>query len=165
MRSFRFGDDGRVPNNPRLPMLVHDAAVASSLPDLASRLEALFAANGWPPQWRYGIYPFLHYHSVCHEALGVVSGSAKVRFGGEAGVTLELLPGAAVVLPAGTGHQNLGSSPDFLVVGAYPAGSDYDLCRGDPGERPRVLHAIARVPLPITDPVLGTAGGVATLWG
>ena len=35
--------------------------------------------------WRNGIYPYVHYHSMIHEALGVARGRAKVRFGGDNG--------------------------------------------------------------------------------
>jgi uncharacterized protein YjlB len=160
----RFVDDGRIPNNPSLPLLAYRGVIDEGAADLAEAFEALFAENSWPADWRNGIYPFPHYHSVCHEALGLAAGWAKVRFGGDSGVVLELRPGDAVILPAGTGHQNLGASDDLLVVGAYPSGSSYDLCRGDPGERPRVLRAIAAVPVPETDPVLGRRGGVAQLW-
>src|SRR5687768_18188566 len=52
-------------------------------------------------------YPYVHYHSMIHEALGVARGRARVRFGGARGQDLELAPGDVVVLPAGTGHQCL----------------------------------------------------------
>jgi uncharacterized protein YjlB len=60
-----------------------------------------------------------------------------------------------VVLPAGTGHCNLGSSSDLLVVGAYPNGMRWDLRRGDLAEHDEVLANIARVPIPDRDPVRG----------
>ena len=44
----------------------------------------MFAANGWGHgQWRNGIFPFVHYHSMIHEALGIARGRARVRFGGD----------------------------------------------------------------------------------
>jgi len=47
------------------------------------------------------------------------------------------MAGGVIVIPAGVAHQNVGSSGDFGVVGAYPDGRDWDLLRGQPGERPQ----------------------------
>ena len=55
--------------------------------------------------WRNGIYPYVHYHSMIHEAMGMARGRAKVRFGGENGQEIEIVAGDVVILPAGTGHQ------------------------------------------------------------
>jgi uncharacterized protein YjlB len=71
--------------------------------------------------------------------------------------------GDVVILPAGAGHQNLGQSPDLLVVGAYPPGPDWDLCRA-PGDYEASAKAIARVPLPPADPVYGAGGPLMTHW-
>ncbi|MDX1541591.1 MAG: cupin domain-containing protein, partial [Geminicoccaceae bacterium] len=112
-----------------------------------------------------GIFPFPHYHSNAHEVLAVCRGEAKVRFGGERGEVLEVAAGDVVVIPAGVGHQNLGSSADFLIVGAYPKGQEnYDLCRGEPGERPGTLENIRRVPLPEQDPLAGRDGPLIERW-
>lgn len=162
--SHRFEDDGAIPNNPELPLLVYQGVLPLGEGDPATICEKLFAANGWDGSWRNGIYSFAHYHSTAHEVLGICRGRAEVRFGGAHGTVLGVRPGDVVVLPAGTGHQNLGSSPDLLVVGAYPSGQSWDLCYGKPHERPRVLHNIARVPLPGTDPVYGREGPLVTHW-
>jgi uncharacterized protein YjlB len=68
------------------------------------------------------------------------------------------------ILPAGTGHCNVGSSADFLVVGAYPVGQDWDLRRRDPAEHDEVVENIKRVPLPEADPVRGPDGPLMELW-
>lgn len=144
-----------IPNNPRLPVLLHRAAVPPGEPAAA---EALFRRHGWRPAWRNGIYTWHHYHSNAHEALAVVSGEVRVQLGGDGGVALELAAGDVVVLPAGTGHRNLGASEDLLVVGAYPEGSaPPDQLHGAPEERLRAERAIAAVKDPGKDPVTGGA--------
>jgi uncharacterized protein YjlB len=164
IRAHCFEDDGAIPNNPRLPLLVYPGAVAVSGADPAAAFEEIFAANGWSGSWRNGIYPFPHYHSTAHEVLGIARGEAKVRFGGNAGIVLDVHAGDVVVIPAGVGHQNLGASGDLLVVGAYPGGADFDLCRGRADERPRVLDNIRQVALPAADPVYGRAGPLLAEW-
>ncbi len=147
-KALRFPDVGPIPNNPRLPALYYKTAIPLGA-DPPADIERVFRENGWPPQWRYGIYPFHHYHSTAHEALGVVRGSAQVKLGGESGETFEFAPGDVAVLPAGTGHRCLASSADFLVVGAYPPGQKWDLIRADePEKKAAAVKRIARVPLP-----------------
>jgi uncharacterized protein YjlB len=160
----RFADDGVIPNNPALPFLLYPGALDLPDDDPAAVCEAVFESNGWSGSWRDGIYPFAHYHSTAHEVLGVCRGEAKVRFGGNAGVIVTVRAGDVVVIPAGVGHHNLGASGDFLVVGAYPRRQSWDLCRGLPEERPRVLDNIARVPLPAADPVYGAHGPLVEHW-
>src|SRR3569833_521885 len=135
--TFQFAHDGLVPNN-ALPVIVYEGALAVSRSgDPAAAIEALFRSNGWGrDMWRNGGYPFVHYHSTVHEALGIARGHGRVQLGGHQGHTFDLKPGDVVVLPAGTGHQKLSASDDFLVIGGYPPEGTYDLCRGDnPAER------------------------------
>jgi uncharacterized protein YjlB len=160
--TFFFADDGAVPNN-RLPLLVYKSAFNGRHP--ASAIENTFRRNDWGHGlWHNGIFPFVHYHSQIHEVLGIAAGKARVRFGGNKGEELEVEAGDVAVLPAGTGHQRLSSTPDLLVIGAYPPGGHYDLCRGTSAEHARALATIARVPLPATDPVLGADGPLVRLW-
>ena len=164
VETWRLADDGTIPNNPDLPLLVYRQAVTLPDDDPACVFEALFTANGWPAAWRNGIFPFHHFHSTAHEALGVFSGSATARFGGESGIEATVAAGDVVIVPAGVGHKALEASPDLGIVGAYPAGTRPDMCRGAPGERPRSLHAIARVAMPGRDPLYGGDGPLRRHW-
>ena len=127
--------------------------------------EELFGSNDWLGAWRDGIFSFHHFHSTAHEALGIVAGSAHVTLGGPKGREFEVGLGDVLVLPAGTGHCNRGSSDDLLVVGAYSDGMSWDLRRGDPDEHDEVVANIRAVPLPRTDPVGGLDGALRELWG
>ena len=165
--SFTFNDDGKVPNNPNFPALIYPGALdLSGAPDPAATLERLFKQNGWGrDMWRDGVFPFVHYHSMIHEALGIARGHARVQLGGHQGTTFDFKPGDVAVLPAGTGHQRLIGSDDFLVVGGYPPQGTYNLCRGDnPAERDKALTTIPDVPMPDSDPVLGKDGGLVAAW-
>jgi uncharacterized protein YjlB len=147
----RFADDGRIPNS-RLPVLVYRGVDAARD---AAACEDLFARHGWLGAWRDGIFSYHHFHSTAHEVLGIVAGRASVALGGPDGETVEVAGGDVLVLPAGTGHCNLGASPDLLVIGAYPDGMAWDLRRGDPAERDEVLANLRAVPPPGADPVTG----------
>ena len=159
---IRFEDDGKIPNNPRLP-LVHYHGVLQGT-DLAAAFEEAFARNGWGGGWRDGIYTYHHYHSTAHEVLGIARGRAKVRLGGEGGVTVEISAGDMIVIPAGVGHKNEGASGDLLVVGAYPDGQEPDLCTGKPGEHARAVESIASVAAPSADPLFGRNGPLVREW-
>ncbi len=163
-QTMRFKDDGDIPNSP-LPFCFYRGAVElADSADPAAIFEQLFAANGWGDSWRNGIYDYVHYHSRIHEVLGVARGRARVRFGGDDGKIVEVKAGDVAILPAGTGHQCLGASDDFLVVGAYPPSGTYDECRGSPAEHARALQTIAKVALPRKDPVYGSEGPLVRLW-
>jgi uncharacterized protein YjlB len=156
-----FEDDGAFPNS-RLPVLIyHEIEAAHN----AASCEELFDSNGWVPDWRDGIFSFHHFHSITHEVLGIVGGTATVKLGGPSGRSFEIGAGDVLVLPAGTGHCNEGSSPDLLVIGAYPDGMPWDLRRGDPAEHDEAVGKISAVPLPGADPVEGPDGPLTRLWG
>jgi uncharacterized protein YjlB len=163
--TFQFADDGSVPNNARLPFLIYRGAVdLIDTQEPEQKIETLFNNNGWGDMWRNGIFPYVHYHSMIHEGMGVARGRAKVRFGGNDGREIELMQGDVCVLPAGTGHQSLWTSPDLMVIGAYPGSGKYDLCRGSKAEHIKALQTIPNVPLPEQDPVYGQRGPLLRLW-
>jgi uncharacterized protein YjlB len=163
--TLMFSDDGSIPNNPQLPMLIYRNVVdLSGTPDPEEVIEKAFACNGWGNMWRNGIFPYVHYHSMIHEALGIARGRARVQFGGSQGQEVDIAAGDVVVLPAGTGHQCLWASPELVVIGAYPKSGKYDLCRGSKADHAKALTTIPEVPLPDTDPLHGKDGPLTALW-
>ncbi len=163
--TFLFADDGVIPNNPSLPLLFYPKVFnLAGVDDPAAMIEQSFKKNDWGDGWRNGIYDYAHYHSRIHEALAVARGRARVRFGGNDGKEIDIEAGDAIVLPAGTGHQGLWTSSDFLLIGAYPPSGTYDLCLASPSKRERALQTIPKVPLPQTDPVTGRDGPLMRAW-
>ncbi len=163
--TYMLTDDGSVPNNPRLPLLIYPRAIdLSGTPDPEDVIEKVFRSHGWGDMWRNGIFPYVHYHSMIHEGLGVARGRAKVRFGGNGGQEIEVAQGDVAVLPAGTGHQCLWASADLMVIGAYPKSGRYDLCRGSKAEHAKALQTIPQVSRPDSDPVFGREGPLLHLW-
>ena len=172
VETYRLVDDGRIPNNPDLPLLVYRGVLPPGAADgnaAAAACEALFRRHGWGGGWRNGIYAYHHYHATAHEALGIARGEVRVRFGGEAGPVVAVRAGDVVVVPAGVGHKKESASADLLVVGAYPEtdgrAAKPDMCTGEPGERERARERIRRVARPASDPVFGADGPLVKVWG
>ena len=151
---YRFKDDGVVPNHPLWPLIIPCGPSSSTRAPFDYRSASiprpylkLFDSRGWGNSWRDGIYDYVHYHSSIHEVLGIARGSARVRFGGAKGRALNVRAGDVAILPAGTGHQRLKASKDFLVVGAYAPSGAYDECTSL-DDRVKALPAIPRAARP-----------------
>ena len=94
--------------------------------------------------------------------VGIAAGSATVTIGGPGGRDLKMEASDAIVLPAGTGHRRVAARADFLVVGAYPQGQDWDIRRAAPSAQ--ALATIRDLPTPAMDPVQGKNGPLVALW-
>jgi uncharacterized protein YjlB len=162
--AHHLGDDGTFPNNELLPLLVYAGALDLPERDPATLIEVILRENGWGGSWRSTVFGYHHYHSTAHEMLGIYSGRARVLFGGDHGPVIEATPGDVIIIPAGVAHNNLGSTPEFRCVGAYPRGQSPDMNYGHPGERPRVDQNIARVPVPELDPIYSSGGPLLAHW-
>jgi uncharacterized protein YjlB len=165
-RVLQFADDGIVPNNPRLPVLIYRASISlggTKASEAAAIIDMLFETNGWVRSWRDTVYDFVHYHSQTHEVMGVARGNARIECGGIKGRILRLKAGDVAILPAGTGHRLIDSSRNFLVVGAYPESGRYDECT-DTRDRHEAVKRIAMVRKPPKDPVYGARGPITHLW-
>lgn len=76
--------------------------------------------------------------------------------GGEGDQEVTFGSGDLLVLSAGTGHCLITASDDFLLVGAYPQGQDWDICRSAADQA--TPARIAAVGLPRCNPALGEGG-------
>jgi uncharacterized protein YjlB len=160
---FFLPEDAEIPNNPVLPVVVMREVLARDTQDRAAAFEDAFHANGWQGIWRNGIFDYHHFHTRGHEALGIAKGHVRILLGGETGRTVKLNAGDLAVLPAGTGHKNVGASSDILVVGGYPPGQGMDIVRSIK-DCPDAKERIAALKLPETDPVAGKNGSMLGLW-
>ena len=153
------------PEVTELPLMVYRGAVKASSDKAAEECLSLFARHGWSNGWTDGIYPYHHFHATTHEALGIVKGSVRVRFGGIDGPVVAVEAGDAIVIPAGVSHCNEGASDDLVVVGAYPGECEPDMKRRGSDEIGGAARKEVRaVPVPEADPLFGKDGPLVRSW-
>lgn len=109
------------------------------------------------------MYRTSHFHSTAHEVLCVVSGRAKICFGGEDNpgrVEHLAAEGDVMVVPAGVAHRlSEDITGDFSMVGSYPPGQHWDMCYGREGEEAQV-KGIESLAWFDRDPIYGDDGPV-----
>ena len=165
IESFSFKKNKFFPNN-ELPVLLYRQAI--EIPKqknvAAEIIQHIFIKNNWGNSWRNGIYNFHHYHSNTHEVLGICSGNASVILGGPGNRSIQLNPGDVLIIPAGVAHKCAKGSEDFLCVGGYPGGNDYDLYHGTAEEYEAAVERIKKIAVPSKDPVFGKEGFIKAYW-
>ncbi len=161
-KAYYFRDDGLIPNSP-FPLLIYEQVFDAFEQD-DKWLEKRFASNNWTNSWRWGIYPFHHYHSNAHEVLGIYKGEALLMIGGEKGEQIMVRAGDILIIPAGVAHKCISHTIDFTVLGAYSDGLNPDLNKGETEERYKIDDNLASVPFPNADPFEGKMGGLMDKW-
>jgi uncharacterized protein YjlB len=137
----KFADDGSIPHNAALPLVLYRGGIdLADLRDPEELIEKSFAQTGWDGPWRNGNYRDAHCHSRVHKALGIARGRATVHFGSMGGCNIAINTGDVVILPIGSGD------------------------RGSKAEHDRALAAIANVPPPPTDPAFAPSGPLMKRW-
>ncbi|KAK6514104.1 hypothetical protein TWF506_008528 [Arthrobotrys conoides] len=163
----------RVPNTSLHDIPFIHYKYAFPKPTNADKIEDVLRTNSWTPSWRYTMYTDSHFHSTTHEALVVISGTAKILIGGDDNpdaVTITANTGDAMFMPSGVAHRLLkdiggrgwGAGEGFTMVGAYPVcGEEWDMCYGR-GEEEGVDERVRKTAgLKVEDPVFGgVLGGV-----
>ncbi|KAI6038647.1 RmlC-like cupin domain-containing protein [Pisolithus marmoratus] len=143
------------------PLLIYHECFSNPSPPA---IESYLLSKGVVvPQWRYTMYNVSHFHSTTHEVLCIVSGRAKLCFGGEEDperVETIVGQGDVVIVPAGVAHKLLEElDGDFLMVGSYPVGKDWDMCYGRPDEQDKI-QKIKDLGWFSRDPIYGSEGPV-----
>ncbi|EJT98747.1 hypothetical protein DACRYDRAFT_24320 [Dacryopinax primogenitus] len=139
-----------------LPILIYHNVFPADTPP--GTIESHMRSNGYEPQWRYGMYPFSHFHTTTYEVLAVYSGSAICQFGGDSNpgkVHMQVQEGDVVILPPGMAHKGVEMPNGFMMVGSYPMGYHWDEKRkGQKGfeEKIRAVKGLVK------DPVYGEEG-------
>ncbi|MGO7018613.1 cupin [Rhizobium leguminosarum] len=160
VQQIAFEADEWVPNNSRLPVLYYHSVFITE--NGSEEFARVFTSHGWQGVWRNGVFDFQHYHLGAHEVLGVGKGHGKLLIGGPSGKVFDVKAGDCILLPAGTGHMNLGASHDFEVVGAYPRGQHADIQTSAASNE--AVAQMAKLRLPEADPVQGAAGPMMETW-
>lgn len=158
---FIVEDDNKFPNSD-LFVLLYKNVFADDIK--ADDIIKTFEKNNWRNNWINGIYDYHHYHSNTHEVIAITKGTVTVLLGGDAGTEKQLSKGDVIIIPAGVAHKRQSASDDFECTGAYPDGLQYDLKKGEAGERPAADEIIKAVPLPDNDPVYGAGGPLILNW-
>ncbi|KAI9923821.1 hypothetical protein ASPWEDRAFT_27862 [Aspergillus wentii DTO 134E9] len=134
----------RIPNTSiqSKPLMVYHGAFDATPDELTAHLEEVGEVV---PQWVYSMYSQTHFHSTTHEVLGVVSGRARLCFGGDENPKRfepTVQRGDFIIVPAGVGHRLLeeldAGEERFKMVGSYPYQKEWDMCYGQPGEEAKV---------------------------
>jgi uncharacterized protein YjlB len=124
---FHFDRDGGVPNS-RLPLVFWRGRLPREARDGAAA-GVLFRRNGWQGTWVSNVLPFWHFHTRGHEVLACVSGKARIGFGGDHGIKVDVETGDACVIPAGVGHIRLDASGDFRIGRRLPPATAGQHCQ------------------------------------
>lgn len=161
-QTFRFEPDEGIPNS-SLPLVYWKGRLPASARGGAAAT-ALFRRNGWQGTWVYTVFPYWHFHTRGHEALACVSGRARIGFGGDHGVKVDVEEGDVCVIPAGVGHRRLDASADFQMAGGYPPGQEGNIVKPGDIDVEAAAKLIAKLELPETDPITGRPDGLVKAW-
>lgn len=154
----------RVPNTSiqNKPLLIYHSAFGKDLSasQVSDHLEKVDVVV---PQWQYTMYKQSHFHSTTHEVLSVVSGRARLCFGGEENperVEPVVEAGDVLIVPAGVAHRLLeDQSGGFTMVGSYPKGKNWNMCYGTEGENEAEIRSeISHLNWFDQDPIYGRDG-------
>src|SRR4051812_5423515 len=157
-----FEPDGGIPNS-RLPLVFWRGRLPTAARSGTAAM-ALFRRNGWQGTWVYTVFPYWHFHTRGHEALACVSGRARIGFGGDHGIKVDVVLGDVCVIPAGVGHRRFDSSGDFQMAGGYPPDQEGNIVKPGDLDDARIAREIAALTLPDADPISGQADGVVAAW-
>ena len=152
--------NGTLYNNPLTPLLVYTKACRAG----EDELKKILTAHDWTNFWVDSIFSYHHYHSMSHEVLIVLRGSASLQFGGDGGRNISVSAGDCILIPAGVVHKCLIADDNFAVLGAYPKDQRYDLVKENELTIEEAGKRIKAVKVPPCDPLYGGDGPLIKNW-
>ncbi|CAB9520595.1 Cupin domain [Seminavis robusta] len=148
-----FQDDGTFPNNPDHPVMMAKDAFRGS--DQEAR--HLLQQAAWTSPWKWGIFPYHHYHSTAWELLLCVQGQADILLGGDVtGTMVTIHKGDVMLIPPGVVHKQMREQGGFALLGSYPkegCSGPVDTVTKKPNqqERQNILDCVAPTFSPILE--------------
>lgn len=137
-----------------LPLLVYRGALeAGDEEKTREEAEAKARGAGWRVSWtmNQGAAGERHCHTTTHEAVFVLAGQTRVRYGAAGDTLIALAAGDVAFHPAGAFHEGAGDSPEVVTAGAYPIGAvpwDWHTEALGPAEDRRI-RALSSPPHPV----------------
>ena len=152
--------------NSTLPVLLYKQVLDLPLQinKAAEIIRDIFTHHRWSNTWKDGIYDYHHYHSNAHECMGIANRAAMVILGGPGGKKITLSRGDVLILPAGIGHKCISATKNFVCVGAYPNGKEFNINTGSLEEYKKAMLQLRKLPVPSYDPVFGKENILKEYW-
>ncbi|KEF55867.1 uncharacterized protein A1O9_07447 [Exophiala aquamarina CBS 119918] len=166
--SYQCSPTEMVPNS-RFPVLVYRDVLQKPYNEeiICSQIEQ----NAWIHRRTWGGIPRHHFHPNTNEVYAVCAGSSTLSLGAypgqDATLTVKLIAGILIVLPAGVSHCSLEWSNDYRYLRFYPVDSPRwknEHC-SSPDRLVDLSAKATAVPVPTKDPFNGCRGGLLTIWG
>ncbi|KAF5121862.1 putative protein YjlB [Metarhizium anisopliae] len=182
VQCYYLSPNSDAPNNP-LPVLHYRGVLPlEATEDMATKF---LTANTWEKRGAWGHIGIRHFHPNTHECYGttvstleaedvgrlilagIVSGRSTMLLGkinDGTGVHVQVQRGDVIVLPAGTAHSSIESTPDYFYIGVYPR--RHPRWVNEHGKTPAThfRSTIRAVEMPEEDPVYGKDGPLLKLW-
>ncbi|KAK9446215.1 Cupin domain protein [Metarhizium brunneum] len=164
VQCYYLSPNSDAPNNP-LPVLHYRGVLPlEATEDMATKF---LTANTWEKRGAWGHIGIRHFHPNTHECYGIVSGRSTMLLGkinDGTGMHVQVQRGDVIVLPAGTAHSSIESTPDYFYIGVYPR--RHPRWVNEHGKTPAThfRSTIRAVEMPEEDPVYGKDGPLLKLW-
>ena len=105
-----------------------------------------------------------HYHSTTHEVIGIKSGEVTLILGDSVGKSIAMKAGDLIIIPASVGHYSSINQLAYEAVGGYPNGTEWDMIFNEKDKHEFAMETIRKIPIPQTDPLLGSIGLLFEFW-
>ncbi|KAH6696842.1 hypothetical protein F5X68DRAFT_219310 [Plectosphaerella plurivora] len=161
---FMLSPTPDAPNSP-LPVLVYRNVLPT--PRDEESATAFLTRHAWEKRGTWGHIDIRHFHPNSHECYGIFRGHSTLLIGKiqeGRGQEIPVNQGDVILLPAGTAHSSLESSPDYRYIGVYPEGCPKWRNETGKSHSSKFVTEVRDVAMPTEDPIYGAQGPLLRLW-